>query len=78
MHPVQFVASIVFVLSWLGAAGAWATGAYSLVRVFADGPIAAVGDRRARAFKALAWSVTFVVTGFLSAMASGALAHLHI
>ena len=76
MNPVHVIPSVVFVLSWLGAAGAWATGGYSLVRVFTDGSLRAIEDHRTRAYKALALSVTFVVTGFLSAIATGALAHV--
>lgn len=78
MHPVHIIPSVVFVLSWLGAAGAWATGSYSLVRVFTDGSLGATEMHRSRAYRALALSVTFVVTGFLSGIASGALTHLHV
>lgn len=76
MHPVHLIPSIVFMSSWLGAAVAWATGAYSLTRVFTAGSLGAIESHRARAFKALIWSVTFVVTGILAGVASGAFASL--
>lgn len=78
MHPVHIIPSILFVLSWLGAGAAWATGAYSLVRVFTDGSLAAIEGHRSRAYRALAVSVTFMVTGLLAGMASGAFASLHV
>ncbi|MGN6516960.1 MAG: hypothetical protein ACTHLR_14095 [Rhizomicrobium sp.] len=78
MHPFHLIPSLVFVLSWLGAGGAWATGAYSLVRVFTDGSLAAIEGHRSRAYRALALSVTFLVTGLLAGMATGAFASLHV
>ena len=78
MHLVQIIASVVFVLSWLGAVIAWSSGAYSLVRVFTDGSLAAIETHRSRAFRALALSLTFVLTGFLAGVAAGLFSHLHI
>jgi hypothetical protein len=78
MHPVHLAPSIVFLLSWLGAFGAWTTGAWSLARVLTDGSSAAIEGHRALAYRALALSVTFVVSGFLAGMAGGLFSHFHI
>ncbi|HEY7979572.1 MAG TPA: hypothetical protein VID67_15385 [Rhizomicrobium sp.] len=71
------VALSLFILSWAGAAGAWAVAAYSTLRVWTDGSRALVGRYRARALTAGAVSATFIVTGFLAGMASGLFTHLH-
>ncbi|MBS0274263.1 MAG: hypothetical protein JSR55_07635 [Proteobacteria bacterium] len=68
----------LFVLSWVGAAGAWTVAAYSTLRVWTNGPLVLTGRYRARALTAGAVSATFVVTGILAGMASGLFDHLHV
>ena len=78
MHLLAIVTLSLFILSWLGAAGAWAVAAYSTLRVWTDGSLSLIGRYRARALTAGALSATFVVTGVLAGMASGLFDHLHV
>ena len=78
MHLVGIVTLSVFILSWLGAAGAWIVAAYSALRVWTDASFALIERARSRALKAGAVSATFIVTGFLAGVASGVFNHVHI